>query len=303
MPNRREFLRTSMGSLVLSPSAVSFAATTDRKQRLLIGAQTNVYGVPIREYDQLLKILDALAALDYHGFETNYASLVPQASNAKSCRRAFEARHVAYIGPHCSASLYNREQAAAEIEDVRKILGYSAEMGATQLILSGSKLPYDGRPIHMDQVHNKTEGLNRIGRACAEAGLKLAYHNHWGEFLQEPSEMNFLLSETDPKLVWFSLNIGHMQGYGPDPVAFSVEHYRRIANYHLRDVKRGEAGKKNIQVAEGAGDVDFKGILAPLLNSDWRGWLIVEEEGNYPNPADHPEALLQHARAYLKQII
>lgn len=300
--NRRKFLRMSSGVPALCSSARWAAASNDdRKQRLLIGAQTNVYGVPIRDYDQLLRILDTLARLDYHGFETNYLSLAPQAANARACRRAFESRHVTFIGPHSSAALYDRARAVDEIEDLRKIIGYSAEMGATQFVLSGSKLPYDGRPVNMDERHNKADGLNRIGRACAEAGLKLAYHNHWGEFLQQPDEMSFLLSQTDPKLVWFSMNIGHMQGYA-DPVAFSDENFRRMANYHLRDVKRGETGKKNIQTAEGEGEVDFKAILAPLLNSNWKGWLIVEEEGNYPNPAEHPEALLRHARAYVKQI-
>src|SRR5579872_7523208 len=179
MLNRRRFLQSSTGAMILGSSALSLAAPKKtRAQRLLIGAQTNVYGVALPKFDRLLEVLDTLKRLGYDGFETSYLNLAPHADKAASCRRAFESRHIQLISPHCSAALYDREKADTEIEDLKKVMSYSAEMGATQFVVSGSKVPNDTRPINMDAVHNKTEGLNRLGRACQEAGLKLAYHNH-----------------------------------------------------------------------------------------------------------------------------
>jgi sugar phosphate isomerase/epimerase len=44
------------------------------------------------------------------------------------------------------------------------------------------------------------------------------------------------------------------------------------------------------------------GVFAPLLNSDWEGWLEIEEEQTYPKPAADPEAILKRDREYLRKV-
>lgn len=311
--DRRQFLQRTVGSIAGSTVAAMLDAAPpkSRAERFRIGAQTNVFGVPIKEYDHLLQILETMARLGYQGFETNYLSLSSQATRAAECRRAFESRGIRYIGPHTFATLYDRKKAAADIEQIRKIIQYSAEMGALFLVHSGAAssavegltdVPQPGQKINVDAVRIKIEGLNRLGRICREAGMKFTYHNHWQEFMQEPSEMSFLLAETDPKLVWFTFDMGHAQGYPPGPAVFSAQNYRRIVMYQIRDVKTGAPGEKDIQTALGAGQVDLKGVLAPLLNSDWEGWLEAEESNNYPNAVEHPERQLREWRTYVKKL-
>lgn len=259
--------------------------------------------MPIRDFDSLLKILDFLAGLGFQGFETNYRSLESQAGGAADCRRAFESRHVRFVAPHCSADLYKREKSGAEIESLRRIAAYSGEMGAICLILSGGALPHRDGKLEAAAVHTKIEGLNRLGRLCQEEGLKLCYHNEEEEFQDEPSEMSFLLRETDPKLVWLAYDVGNAYGFGPDAGTFSAQNLRRIAIYHLKDVKR-DAARNVIPADLGAGLIDLGTVVAPLLESNWEGWLIVEREsGSYPEPAEHPEKLLCQSREYLRQLV
>ena len=140
-----------------------------------------------------------------------------------------------------------------------------------------------------------------MGEAARDEGLKLCYHNHWKEFQTEPSEMSVILKETDPAPVWLNCDVGNPHGFGPDAATFSREHFRRIAIYHIKDVEKNAQGKV-VPVDLGAGKVDLKGVVAPLLDSDWKGWLAVEREGDYPHPAGHPEELLRQCREYLKGI-
>lgn len=268
--------------------------------RLHFGVQTNAWGVPIRSYDELLRILDELARLRYTGFETNVRTLEPYFSQAAKCRRDFEARHVRLIALYNSAVLYPRTRISSEIERLRPVASASAQMGAKHIIVGAAKLPRPGGKLDLNAAHVWAEGLNQLGKAVKSEGVRLCYHNHRLEFEGHPTEMSFLLRDTDPALVWINFDVGHPLGL-IKPAAFSAEHFRRIAIYHLKDSKI-EASGKIVNVAMGAGEVDVKGVVAPLLNSNWEGWLEIEEDGNYPRPLPGRERILRHDRQYLEKI-
>lgn len=302
MPNRRCFLQQSSAlfASALVPQALMSAARS-RRQRIHIGSQTNTWGVPIQPFDRLLEVLSSLQELGYQGFETNYNSLKTRAEKAAESRRDFEARGVPLISAHLAARLYDPDKATREIEDLRRVAGTTATMGATYMIVSGYRLPRVEGKLDENAAHNKMEGLNRLGRISLEEGLKLCYHNHAQEFEDDPSEMSFLLRETDPKWVWLNYDVGNAYGVAPGAGKFSAEHFRRIASYHIKDAKRDARGKV-IYTDLGKGRVDLKAVVSPLLKSDWGGWLTVERNSNYPDPAAHPEQLLRQCREYMRRI-
>jgi sugar phosphate isomerase/epimerase len=278
----------------------AMAAPRPRAERIHIGAQTNIFGVPIKDYDTLLKILDTLARLDYTGFETNANSLKSRFDQAAQCRREFEAHHMRLVALHNGATLYPKEKIPSDIESLRPVASASAEMGAKHIIISDGRLPRTGGKLDLDAVHVWTGGMNELGKAMKAEGVQLCYHNHQLEFEDNPSLMSYLLNETDPKLVMLNFDVGHATGW-IDTAAFSREHFRRIAIYHIKDEKV-DAEKKHTYTPLGEGQTNLPGVFAPLLNSDWEGWLEIEEEETYPRPAADPEAILTRDREYLKKV-
>ena len=71
--------------------------------------------------------------------------------------------------------------------------------------------------------------------------------------------------------------------------------------YHIKDVTLDSNGK-NVSTDLGQGKIDLKAVIAPLLHSNWHGWLTVEREVGYPNAAPNPQALLRQCRTYLREI-
>ncbi len=305
MPSRRSFLKICSGVVSFAGASQSLiAGRTSPAGRLSIGAQTNTYGVPIKGYDHLLSVLDALAGLGYQGFETNERSLAPYAERAGEMRKAFEAHHVPLIAPHCGGriGLLTKDEIEPELERLHQIAGWAAQMGAKHLIFSGAKLGEQDGKLDVEQVHQRMESLNRLGQTCKQEGLQLCYHNEVQDFQDNPSEMSYLLGETDPELVRLCFDVGNGYKHGEDPGPFSADHYRRIAMYHLKDVKQNEAGK-SVPVDLGTGAIDLRAVVAPVLKSDWRGWITVERESNYPLAADNPEQLLKQCRGYVREIV
>lgn len=297
--DRRQFLKTltAAAGAGLFPN---FARGAERAERLHMGAQTNAWGVPIKDYSRLLEIAETLVRLGYQGFETNFASLKSQVDKAAGCRRDFQSRHIQFIAPHTGGVFYDKDQAATELANIERMAGYSAQMGASHIIVSGKQLPHPEGKLDLDAVHNKAEALNRLGAAVKKEGVRLCYHNHEMEFRDHPTEMSYLLSETDPAKLWLCLDVGHCYGLA-DPAEFTAAHFRRIAIFHLRDETRSAAGKV-VYSEPGEGKINLKGIIAPLVNSDWEGWLEIEMEQYYPKPMPNPEMAMQKWRQYLKQL-
>ena len=300
MPNRREFVWSCAGSFAAG-AALAWGKPRARSERIRIGSQTNTFGVPIKPWDRLLEVLDTLAKLDYASFETSVGSLTPYRDRPAECRKAFESRHVPLLAAHTSGQLWDRTKQADEVGGLAVIAGWSAQMGATHMIMSAPPFPQGNRAPDTELAHTKAEGLNRVGEACRKEGLKFCYHNHTAEFEGAPSQMDIILKETDPKVVWLNYDVGNAYPHGPNPAVFSAEHFRRIAIYHLKDAVAGPDGKAQFTDL-GAGKIDLKGVVAPVLDSDWQGWLVIEREGKWPNPVADPEGELRQCRQYLRQI-
>lgn len=299
--SRRQFLKsaTATAGMSLLPTGLG-ARGAELANRLHMGAQTNAWGVPIRDYNHLLEIAETLVSLGYSGFETNFASLSSQAARAVECRRDFESRHIQLIAPHAGGSFYDRDKVADELASLERMAGPCAQMGASFLIVSGKEVPHSNGKLELEALRIKTETLNRLGVAIKKEGLRLCYHNHEAEFRDNPSEMSYLLAQTNPDEVWLCLDVGHCYGLS-DPAEFTAAHFRRIAIFHLRDETRSPAGKV-IYSEPGEGGINLKGIVAPLMKSDWEGWLEIEEEQYYPKPMPDPEAAMRKWRQYLRQI-
>lgn len=260
------------------------------------------WGVPVRPYFHLLEVTEILARMGVQGFETNYRSLEKSARTAAQCRQDFADRHINLIAPHCDSRLFNPSKLEMEIDHLREIAESCKAMGASHFITSGEKLPQKRGQPEASALATKIAALNRLGGICHNIGLTYCYHNHAQEFQGAHTEMDAILKDTDPKLVWLNYDVAEPYGYGPSAAEFSAAHFQRIAIYHIKNVKRSKDGKL-VPAELGAGLVDIRAVVAPLLASNWEGWLTLEREtGYYPRPAPHPAMLVRQYRDALRQM-
>ena len=94
-----------------------------------------------------------------------------------------------------------------------------------------------------DQYMSHIEALNLAGEQCKAAGIQLGYHNHAFEFEPIDNEVPYewLISELDPELVKFELDVFWADIAGWDPVALIDRLGERISLLHLKDKKNGTA--------------------------------------------------------------
>ena len=150
--------------------------------------------------------------------------------------------------------------------------------------------------------------------ARKEFDLQVVFHPHTDTHIEFEEQIERLIEQTDPAQIQFCLDTGHHAYRGGDPVAFMRQHHQRITYLHLksvdRDVQRRTeqegipfalAVQQDVFVEPSKGAVDFLAFRDVLLEIDWNGFAIVEQD-MYPAPHDKPLPIAKRTRAYLREI-
>jgi sugar phosphate isomerase/epimerase len=137
--------------------------------------------------------------------------------------------------------------------------------------------------------------FNRTGEASQKAGIQFAYHNHAFEF--EPYDSlggklayDFLLAETDAKLVKMEMDLCWITVGGQDPLTYFDRYPGRFPLVHVKDwAKTGALGnthveeighpaKKGHMANVGAGSIDFKRVFAHADKGGVKHYFVENDE-------------------------
>jgi inosose dehydratase len=147
----------------------------------------------------------------------------------------------------------------------------------------------------------KREGrlLTEIGKRAADYGVQTGFHNHMGSIGQSPEQVDAILDAADPRYVKLELDTGHYVQGGGDP-AEAIRKYRdRLLFLHLKDVEPA-ATKSGYQFVElGQGRVDFLAIFDALRATNFRGWGVVELDGERTGANRTPKESAEMSEDYL----
>jgi inosose dehydratase len=152
------------------------------------------------------------------------------------------------------------------------------DAGGLYLQIIDSK-PKDHAPTPAD-YKRMGQLLTELGKRVADLGVQLGYHNHMGAMGQTPEGVDQIVEAMDPRYAKLELDIAHYFQGGGDP-AQAVEKYKdRLLFLHLKDVEHVESARDGYRFCElGRGLVNVPAVLAALRKINFRGWGIVELDG------------------------
>jgi sugar phosphate isomerase/epimerase len=128
--------------------------------------------------------------------------------------------------------------------------------------------------------------FNRAGEALAKHGLKFFYHCHGYEFqpFGQGTLFDLLMSETNPKTVFYEMDIFWVVFPNQDPVKLFEKYGKRWELVHLKDMKKGTptgalTGGTDVKndAALGAGQMDLPAILRAAKKAGVK-WYFIEDE-------------------------
>jgi sugar phosphate isomerase/epimerase len=145
----------------------------------------------------------------------------------------------------------------------------------------GHKAPFDEK-----QCREAAAVFNKAGAALAKEGIKFYYHNHGYEFqpFGQGTLFDVLAAETDPKTVFFQMDVLWTMLPGQDPVKLLEKYPDRWLLLHLKDLKKGVAlgdlsGHTALtnDVALGTGQVKWPALFAATQKIGVKYYFIEDE--------------------------
>lgn len=127
----------------------------------------------------------------------------------------------------------------------------------------------------LDDLKRVVSYFNRAAEICRQGGVKFAFHNHTESFSKIEDEIvfDYLVKNTDPKLVFFQLDLGHTLNGGGDCVRILRDFPKRIALWHASDFNTATREYTDL----GKGSIPYPALFE-LAQSSGLERLIVEQE-------------------------
>lgn len=157
-------------------------------------------------------------------------------------------------------------------------------------------LPYVGcawishkGPFDEKQCRAAAAVFNRAGKALAKQGMKFYYHNHGYEFqpFGAGTLFDLLVAETDPRYVYFQMDVLWTIFPGQDPAKLLDKYPNRWLLMHLKDLKKGVptgslSGHTDLtnDVQLGTGQVDWPALFRASQKIGVKYYFIEDESPN-----------------------
>ncbi len=185
--------------------------------------------------------LERLAKIGYDGVEFAGYAGIPAADMAAKLKE------LGMTAPSSHVSMQRLE------DDLEGEIAYLKTVGGKYMTVPSSKMESDA------QVLELAKQMDHFAKACNDAGLQFAYHNHGFEFNKESDRyfMDILLKNT--KYVDLELDLYWAQHADVDLVSYVQKWKDRIKLLHIKDMENMETKRC---VDAGSGMIDFGKIVA-----------------------------------------
>jgi len=270
------------------------------------------------------RILDEILSAGYAGTELGpygYFATDPEVL-AESLKR----RGMSLLSSFVPVPLADASKQETVIQHVRKVGALLSALGAKVLVLSdaqtakrqqlASRVHVDGRDsLTIQQWKQVGRIIGEVERAAGEFGLSLVFHPHVATYVETPAEVEHLFESLASTQVGLCLDTGHCVYGGGDP-AGEAKKYRSLLRYlHIKDINAGvlgESRRKNLNFEQavgagifspiGEGCIDFEGLFRFLAESQYSGWMVVEQDVIYGKTIVPPVESMRASLSYLKKL-
>jgi inosose dehydratase len=247
--------------------------------------------------------IEQISAVGYPGIQL-LANVLKEHPDPKTLEAALAEHKLIFVALSSGGTQLDPAKEKEMLTEHAEHAKYLQAAGGKYLQVIGAGNPKGAAP-NWTAADYKRQGylLTEIGKRAAEYGIQTGFHNHMNTIGQEPKATDAILDAADPKYVKLELDVAHYLQGGGDPAAAVRKYKRRLLYMHLKDTKPSPGAHNGYEFAElGQGRVDFKALLAALEETHFRGWGVVELDGERPGSTRTPEESARMSKQYLESL-
>lgn len=321
MTQRRDFLKKSMammsGSLLINQ--LSLAATSYGPAAPLKNIGVQLFSIPKLASGDFVKTMKMVSSLGYREIEffgpypfspqseiDGWNAVTPALGfsgsgffglSAKEARKILDDNGLK--SPSMHSGLPTVENKMGELAEAANTIG------AKYVVLPSAQTQ-----TSLDGYKKQADQFNNIGAEAKKYGVRFGYHNH-GNGLKEMNgtvPFDLIMKNTDPKLVFFEMDVYWMTAGGVNILDFLKKYKGRFRLMHVKDMREpvrfsGDGGDPSQWMSlfpyledAGSGVLDLKAII-PAAQKSGVEHFIVERD-----LAPEPEMNLKKSYGFLTSL-
>jgi inosose dehydratase len=310
---RREFL--ALGSAPVVAGALSpLLATTRRElapaQKFRVGHNAGPYlrlgGAP---HEGFWKGVEELSKLGFKATEAddNLAKLsTVYERDTKSFAERLAKHGMLMAALYHGLPVDDASRFDEGVAEGMKVGKFMHEAGIPIFNLSGGQRKPGGNPP--EDFKALARLVNELGkRLQGEYGIKLGYHPHTNNMIENRADIGRMMEMTDPRYFNLCPDTGHLLAGGSDPLEVFRTFQSRIIYLHFKDwdpnmvtARTAQTGRKGGFPELGEGIVPLPQLAEFLLEVGYDKWVMIEIDSSRTTPLDSATKDLKYITDRLK---
>jgi len=250
----------------------------------IVGVQLYSVRDDMKTPETALDSLKKLSAMGYQYVEhANYVERKFYGYTAAEFKKILDDLNLKMRSGHTVLTAQHWDDSKNDFTDVWKNTVEDAATAGQKYVISpwlDEKLRTD-----MDKLKKFMDVFNKSGELCQKHNMKFGYHNHDFEVstkIGNETLYDFIIKNTDPKLVAQQIDIGNMYGSGGRALDIIKKYPGRFELMHVKDeikAEKGEmAGEPYESTVLGKGVLDVKAIVDYAKKNGGTTDFIIEQE-------------------------
>ena len=179
-------------------------------------------------------------------------------------------------------------------KDFERKAAEAAEIGIKYLLC-----PYLGAQPSLDAYKKHADEFNKRGEICKKNGIRFGYHNHeyTFEMMEGQYPQDVLMTNTDPALVDYEMDIFWVVTGKQDPVTWLKKYPNRFKLSHVKDRKKNTE-ERDAMTELGTGMIDFPTVLK-VAKENGMEYFVTEQDTNFTTS---PIKSIEQNATYMKNL-
>jgi inosose dehydratase len=243
---------------------------------LQFGCQTYTWQMCYEKYsNQLENILNVVQSAGFSGIEPEVCMLGSYRNDPLMLKEDLQARSLQMGALTLALEWRHLTETKEELEEAEFVFNFLKHFPDTLLVLV--QLPHLDRSNLAEKQNNALSCINEVAKRASSRGIACAFHPNSpsGSVFRTESDYAAMFDGLDSRYVGYVPDTGHIVNGGMDPLKI-IQSVRPIINHvHFKDITEDKQW-----TAMGEGIINHPAIVQYLKNTDYNGWIMIEEESH-----------------------
>lgn len=243
--------------------------------KIKFGCQTYSWQMSYDIYSgQIAHISEVMSKAGFQGMEAELCMLGDRYwKSPEALKECLDKKNIQFAALALPLPWINDKETDEERETAERAIRFVQCMTGSILVLC--HLPEKNRFNLKERQKNQIQCVRAVAERAHEKGVITAFHpnSSEGSVFRTADDYEILMDGIANSSLGFAPDVGHIAHGDMNPLEVLKKYREKIKHVHFKDMDN-----KGVWRAMGKGNVDFSGIVSYLKDTEYEGWIVIEEE-------------------------